>query len=190
MSRPYSIADIWFAGLIPFGVLKAPLAWDAACSIRGAKDAPKYKEYILPLIFAKRLCDVFDDEYVSAIHNAMEAPTWGKFKDIIPPKEYESLLKKVQDGETEQDKVSSDDESPFDPGVWFPEWYDGDYPDWIQQEQGKWLPKSVIKRFAEQVNSVHNGLFWSIKARSEKSIVRELRRIGFKVTRRDDLIFF
>jgi type I restriction enzyme M protein len=36
--------------------------WDAACSIRGAKDAPKYKEYILPLIFAKRLCDVFDDE--------------------------------------------------------------------------------------------------------------------------------
>lgn len=36
--------------------------WDAACSIRGAKDAPKYKEFILPLIFTKRLCDVFDDE--------------------------------------------------------------------------------------------------------------------------------
>jgi type I restriction enzyme M protein len=36
--------------------------WDAACSIRGAKDAPKYKEYILSLIFTKRLCDVFDDE--------------------------------------------------------------------------------------------------------------------------------
>jgi type I restriction enzyme M protein len=36
--------------------------WDAACSIRGAKDAPKYKDYILPLIFIKRLCDVFDDE--------------------------------------------------------------------------------------------------------------------------------
>jgi type I restriction enzyme M protein len=27
--------------------------WDAACSIRGAKDAPKYKDYILPLIFTK-----------------------------------------------------------------------------------------------------------------------------------------
>lgn len=36
--------------------------WDAACSIRGAQDAPKYKEFILPLVFAKRLCDVFDDE--------------------------------------------------------------------------------------------------------------------------------
>ena len=36
--------------------------WDAACSIRGAQDAPKYKNFILPLIFTKRLCDVFDDE--------------------------------------------------------------------------------------------------------------------------------
>lgn len=36
--------------------------WGAACSIRGAKDAPKYKDFILPLIFTKRLCDVFDDE--------------------------------------------------------------------------------------------------------------------------------
>jgi type I restriction enzyme M protein len=36
--------------------------WDAACSIRGAKDAAKFKEFILPLIFTKRLCDVFDDE--------------------------------------------------------------------------------------------------------------------------------
>ncbi|GAK52183.1 N-6 DNA methylase [Candidatus Moduliflexus flocculans] len=36
--------------------------WDAACSIRGAKEAAKYKDFILPLVFTKRLCDVFDDE--------------------------------------------------------------------------------------------------------------------------------
>jgi type I restriction enzyme M protein len=36
--------------------------WDAACSIRGAKEAAKYKDYILPLVFTKRLCDVFDEE--------------------------------------------------------------------------------------------------------------------------------
>ena len=35
--------------------------WDAACSIRGAKDAAKYKEFILPLIFTKRLCGVGED---------------------------------------------------------------------------------------------------------------------------------
>jgi len=36
--------------------------WNAACTIRGPVDAPKYKEYILPLIFLKRLSNVFDDE--------------------------------------------------------------------------------------------------------------------------------
>lgn len=38
------------------------MLWDAACSIRGEKDAPKFKDYILPLLFLKRLSDVFDDE--------------------------------------------------------------------------------------------------------------------------------
>ena len=36
--------------------------WEAACKIRGPIDAPKFKDYILPLIFLKRLSDVFTDE--------------------------------------------------------------------------------------------------------------------------------
>ncbi len=36
--------------------------WEAASAIRGAIEANKYKDYILPLIFLKRLSDVFDDE--------------------------------------------------------------------------------------------------------------------------------
>ncbi len=38
------------------------MLWDCACSIRGEKDAPKFKDYMLPLVFIKRLSDVFDDE--------------------------------------------------------------------------------------------------------------------------------
>ena len=38
------------------------MLWQAACKIRGEKDAPKFKDYILPLLFIKRLSDVFDDE--------------------------------------------------------------------------------------------------------------------------------
>jgi type I restriction enzyme M protein len=38
------------------------MLWDAACSIRGEKDAPKFRDYLLPLLFLKRLSDVFDDE--------------------------------------------------------------------------------------------------------------------------------
>jgi len=36
--------------------------WEAACLIRGPIDAPKFKDYILPLLFYKRLSDVYDDE--------------------------------------------------------------------------------------------------------------------------------
>lgn len=38
------------------------MLWDSACAIRGEKDAPKFKDYLLPLVFIKRLSDVFDDE--------------------------------------------------------------------------------------------------------------------------------
>jgi type I restriction enzyme M protein len=41
--------------------------WDAACAIRGATDAPKFKDFILPLIFYKRLSDVFDDEFAEYV---------------------------------------------------------------------------------------------------------------------------
>ena len=36
--------------------------WEAACSIRGSIAAPQYKDYILPLLFYKRLSDMFEDE--------------------------------------------------------------------------------------------------------------------------------
>lgn len=36
--------------------------WKAACSIRGEVDAARYKDYILPLVFYKRLDDVYADE--------------------------------------------------------------------------------------------------------------------------------
>ena len=41
--------------------------WDASCVIRGATDAPKFKDFILPLIFYKRLSDVFDDEFAKQV---------------------------------------------------------------------------------------------------------------------------
>ena len=48
--------------------------WEAACKIRGDIDAPKYKDYILPLIFLKRLSDVFEDEvlYLSSDYSGRD----------------------------------------------------------------------------------------------------------------------
>jgi len=50
------------AVIIPTTKPMEQMLWDAACSIRGQKDAPKFKDFLLPLLFLKRLSDVFDDE--------------------------------------------------------------------------------------------------------------------------------
>ena len=63
--------------------------WDAACVIRGATDAPKFKDFILPLIFYKRLSDVFDDEFAKQVEEfGDEALT----RDIIKA-DHEDALK-------------------------------------------------------------------------------------------------
>ena len=41
--------------------------WDAACQIRDRSTPRKFKDYILPLIFLKRLSDVFDDDVSESV---------------------------------------------------------------------------------------------------------------------------
>jgi type I restriction enzyme M protein len=41
--------------------------WGAATLLRGLIDAGDYKQYIFPLLFFKRICDVYDEEYQSAL---------------------------------------------------------------------------------------------------------------------------
>ena len=48
-----------------------PWLWEAACTIRGPLDAPRFKDYILPLIFLKRLSDVFEDEIAHLANEAV-----------------------------------------------------------------------------------------------------------------------
>jgi len=40
--------------------------WGAANILRGLVDAGDYKQYIFPLLFYKRICDVWDEEYAEA----------------------------------------------------------------------------------------------------------------------------
>ncbi|MEA2634310.1 MAG: type restriction enzyme protein [Chloroflexota bacterium] len=55
--------------------------WEAACQIRGPLDAPKFKDYILPLIFLKRLSDVFDDELTRVAEELGDLATAQKIVD-------------------------------------------------------------------------------------------------------------
>jgi len=44
--------------------------WGAAVLLRGTIDAGDYKQFIFPLLFYKRLCDVFDEETVTALRDS------------------------------------------------------------------------------------------------------------------------
>lgn len=41
--------------------------WGAATALRGTIDAGDYKQYIFPLLFFKRICDVYDEEFENAL---------------------------------------------------------------------------------------------------------------------------
>jgi len=44
--------------------------WGAATLLRGTIDAGDYKQYIFPLLFFKRICDVYDEEYQQALEES------------------------------------------------------------------------------------------------------------------------
>ncbi|MCC5849704.1 MAG: SAM-dependent DNA methyltransferase [Verrucomicrobia bacterium] len=44
--------------------------WGAAVLLRGTIDAGDYKQFIFPLLFYKRLCDVFDEETITALRES------------------------------------------------------------------------------------------------------------------------
>lgn len=65
-SIPYNLGED--AKAISIDELKSYL-WGAAVSLRGQIDATAYKDYIFPLVFFKRLCDVYDEEYCGYVHD-------------------------------------------------------------------------------------------------------------------------
>jgi len=44
--------------------------WGAATALRGTIDAGDYKQYIFPLLFFKRICDVYDEEFEKALEES------------------------------------------------------------------------------------------------------------------------
>jgi type I restriction enzyme M protein len=58
--------SISFQGPISQQQLESYL-WGAATTLRGVIDAGDYKQFIFPLLFFKRLCDIYDEEYQRAL---------------------------------------------------------------------------------------------------------------------------
>lgn len=70
--------------------------WGAATALRGTIDAGDYKQYIFPLLFFKRICDVYDEEFERALeesggdmeyaafeeHHRFQIPEGSHWKDV------------------------------------------------------------------------------------------------------------
>src|SRR5690348_10954520 len=63
--------------------------WGAAIILRGLVDAGDYKQYIFPLLFYKRLSDVWDADYAEALAETEDndyARQMANERFVIPPK--------------------------------------------------------------------------------------------------------
>ncbi len=64
--------------------------WGAAIALRGTIDAGDYKQYIFPLLFFKRICDVYDEEYEKALQESdgdIEYASFAEHHHFIVPEE-------------------------------------------------------------------------------------------------------
>jgi type I restriction enzyme M protein len=62
--------------------------WGAAVQLRGTIDAGDYKQYIFPLLFFKRICDVYDEEFEIALKESdgdMEYAAFAEHHHFIVP---------------------------------------------------------------------------------------------------------
>lgn len=55
--------------------------WGAAVLLRGYIDAGDYKQFIFPLLFYKRLCDVFDEEVAAALADSGGDQAYARFAE-------------------------------------------------------------------------------------------------------------
>ena len=55
--------------------------WGAATALRGTIDAGDYKQFIFPLLFFKRICDVYDEEYEEALKESDGDKDYASFEE-------------------------------------------------------------------------------------------------------------
>ena len=63
--------------------------WGAATQLRGTIDAGDYKQYIFPLLFFKRICDVYDEEFEIALTESdgdIEYAAFAEHHHFVVPK--------------------------------------------------------------------------------------------------------
>ena len=55
--------------------------WGAATALRGTIDAGDYKQFIFPLLFFKRICDVYEEEFQKALEESDGDKDYAAFEE-------------------------------------------------------------------------------------------------------------
>jgi hypothetical protein len=133
--------------------------------------------------------------YIDQIHRAIEeSNSWGEFRKRLPAGEYHALFEgqfstDPEEIEEDEDLREPDDDDGFTSEC-VPGYSDGDYPPWLAQEQGKYLPAEILEEFATREQSVINGGFWRVDAAWAQLIIERLTSLGYKIEEREDLKFW
>jgi type I restriction enzyme M protein len=127
--------------------------WDSADFLRGHIDAGDYKQFIFPLLFYKRICDVYDEEYNEAIE--LYGEDFEENHRFVVPKEHHwsEIRKKVKDIgisiKTAMAEIEKVNIGKLD-GIF------GDAP-WTNKDRlPDWLLRDLIEHFSRETLSIEN----------------------------------
>lgn len=129
-----------------------------------------------------------DAENVSKIYEALQAKTWKQFREKMPPEDYLSVIDAIFANTEELSLVPADNDL-FDATI-IPGYLDGDYPLWLQSVMENVIPKEIIEMYGRRVATRLNGSYVEFDISDENEIIKNLRKLDFKVVRRDDLMFW
>jgi type I restriction enzyme M protein len=132
--------------------------WGAATLLRGTIDAGDYKQFIFPLLFYKRLCDVYDEERGEALEESGGDEEYARLPELhrfqIPPEAHWSAVRSQVEnvGKAIQDALREIERSNPDTlyGVF------GDAA-WTNKDRlPDYLLRELIEHFSSRMLSVSN----------------------------------
>jgi hypothetical protein len=132
---------------------------------------PEQNLVFLPEDEAFRLASIF--------HAIESARTWGDFRDLMPPDDFDAIEAFMA---TDGDLCDLNERFRWED---LPGYCDGLFPDWAEQRMLQWLPEKVTRRFGRVESSQHDGVFLMLSPADEAAIVDELEAAGHHC-RRDE----